>query len=152
MALEKRFSYIFGNKEVPGEHTVEITKEMARGAMHVVKNKPLPVEKLVKPVTSSVVEATSKAGIKPLDSLMGASKGVIRGASETGMDLGEATKQTMEAAREIAANTGISEKAAVIQAAEGALRAAEVIGPEAAAEVAEVHVSALLSLQEEGGY
>jgi MFS family permease len=138
VSLEKRLSPIFGNIEGLGEHTVEITKEMARGAMHVVKKKPLPVEKLVKPVTSSVVEAASKAGIKPLDSLLGASKGIIQGASETGMDLGEATKQTMEAAREIAANTGISEKAAVIQAAEGALRAAEIIGPEAAAEVAEV--------------
>jgi MFS family permease len=137
-ALERRLGPVWNTREVIEEHAVEITKEAARGAMHGADNKTLTADVLVGPVTSSVVEASSKAGVNPMDSLLGASQGVIQGAAETGVDLGQATIQTIEAAREIAANTGVSEKAAVIQAAEGALQAAEVIGPEAAAEVAEV--------------
>jgi hypothetical protein len=55
--------------------------------------------------------------------------------------LGEATIQTTEAAREIAANTGVPEQAAVTKAAGGALQAAEVIGREGAVEVVEVFAS-----------
>jgi MFS family permease len=137
LALEKMLPRIWKDKEVLDEHAVEISREVARGAMHAADKKPMPVEELVKPVTSSVVEATSKAGADPMNSLLGASRGVIQGASETGMDLSEATIQTLKAAREIAEKTGISPEEAIIQAAHGALQAAEGLGPEAAAEVVE---------------
>lgn len=133
--LEKKLAPVWKTREAVEEHAVEIAKEAARGAMHVVDDKSVSIEELVRPVTSGVVEVTGKAGVEPLESLLGASQGVIQGASETGLDLGEATAKTIEAAREIAAITGVSEQAAVIQAAEGALQAAEVIGPEAVAEV-----------------
>lgn len=137
-ALERRLVRIWKTREALEKHAVEITREAARGAMHAADNKPLTAEELVRPVTSGVVEVTSKVGADPLEGLLGASKGVIQGAAETGLDLGEATIETIEAAREIAASTGVPEKAAVIQAAEGALQAAEEFGPEAAAEVVEV--------------
>ncbi|MBN1692375.1 MAG: MFS transporter [Dehalococcoidales bacterium] len=137
LALEKRLPRVWKNKKVLGEHAVEISREVARGAMHVVDKKPLPVEKVVGPVASGIVEVTEKAGVNPMDSILGASRGVIQGASETGMDLSEATVQTLEAAREIAKRTGISQEEAIIQAAQGALQAAEGLGPEAAAEIVE---------------
>ncbi|MBN1160866.1 MAG: MFS transporter [Dehalococcoidales bacterium] len=135
VALEKML--IWKDKEALDKHAVEISREVARGAMHAADKKPLPVEGLVKPVTSGVVEATSKAGVDPMNGILGASKGVIQGASETGMDLGEATIKTLEAAREIAKKTGIPPEEAIIQAAQGALQAAEGLGPQAAAEIVE---------------
>ncbi|MCJ7606086.1 MAG: MFS transporter [Dehalococcoidales bacterium] len=133
--LERRLKKVWKTEKVLEEHAVEISREVARGAMHVVDDKPLSVEELVGPVTASVVGASVHAGVDPLDSLRGASQGIIQGAAETGLDLGEAAAQTFEAAREIAAETGVSEEAAVSQAVEGVLLAAEEIGPEALAEV-----------------
>jgi hypothetical protein len=111
-ALERRLAPVWKSREAVEEHAIEITREAARGAMHAADSQPVPPEKLVGPVTSGVVEATSKAGIDPLESLLGASKGVIQGAVETGANLGETTIQTLEAARVIAANTGVPERAA----------------------------------------
>jgi MFS family permease len=135
LALERML--IWKEKEVLDEHAVEISREVARGAMHVADKQSVPVEDLVKPVASGVVEATSKAGVDPMNGILGASEGVIQGASETGMDLSKATIQTLKAAREIAKRTGISPEEAIVQAAQGALQAAEGLGPEAAAEVVE---------------
>ncbi len=119
------------------EHGIEITRQAARGAMHVVNEKLLAVEQLVSPVMTAVVKVSSQAGVNPLNGILGASQGIIQGAAETGIDLGNATLQTIEAAREVAAQTGLSEESAVAKAAEGALQAAEAIGPEAVAQVAE---------------
>ena len=77
---------------------------------------------------------------------MGTSQGIIQGAIETGTDLGMATLQTIEATREVAAHTGLSEETAVAKAAEGVLLAAEAIGPEAVAEVAESLPEEILNL------
>jgi len=118
-------------------HGVEITREAARGAMHAVDEKSLSVKNLAHTVATSVVEASSRAGVSPMNGVLGASQGIIQGSAETGADLGEATLQTIEAAKEVAAHIGLSEEAAVDKAAEGALQAAEAIGPEAVAEVVE---------------
>jgi hypothetical protein len=149
-ALERRLSKVWKTKEVIEEHSVEITREVARGAMHVVDEKPVPVEELVGPVTSGVVEASSQAGVDPLDSIRGVSQGIIQGAVETGLDLSEAVEQTLEAARKIAAETGISSEEALIQAVEGVLLAAEEIGPEATAEVVEGISEEILELDKRG--
>ncbi len=145
-SLERGLARILNNKPALNEHAVEITREATRGAMHVMDDKPVPLQNLVLPVTSGVVEASSHAGADPLESLLGASQGVIQGAAETGADLSEATRRTLEAAREIALRTGIPEEEAVIQAAGGVLHAAEQIGPEAAAEVVEELPEQVLSL------
>ncbi len=135
--LERGLAKILNSEKVMDKHAVEITREATRGAMHVMDDKPVPLQDLVLPVTSGVVEASSHAGANPMESLIGASQGVIQGAAETGADLSEATRRTLEAAREIALRTGLPEEEAVIQAAQGALKAAEQIGPEAAAQVVE---------------
>jgi len=136
-ALEGGLNGIWKTREEVKAHGVEITRQMARGAMHVVNEKPLAVEQLVSPIIMGVVKVSSRAGVNPLNGILGASQGIIQGAAETGTDLGDATLQTIEAAKEIAAQTGLSEESAVARVAEGALQAAEAIGPEAVAEVAE---------------
>ena len=87
------------------EHGIEITRQAARGAMHAVDDKPLAVENLVIPVVTSVVKASSKAGVKPLNGVHGASQGVVQGAIETSTDLTAAVRETIEAAKEIAKQT-----------------------------------------------
>jgi len=118
-------------------HGVEVTRQAARGAMHVLDEKPMDVEQMTGSIMQGVAEASSHAGVNPGDAILGASQGIIQGAAETGTDLGTAALQTIEAAREVAAHTDLSEETAVAKAAEGVLLAAEAIGPEVVAEVAE---------------
>jgi MFS family permease len=137
-ALERRLSRFWKSRKVLDEHAVEITKEVARGAMHVVDEKSIEVNDLVKPVATSVVEASGKAGINPMNGIYGVSQGVIQGAAESGIELSKVTIEILQAARKIAEETGVSEEEAIIQAARGILTAAEQIGPEAAAEVVDI--------------
>jgi MFS family permease len=136
-ALESSLAEIWKAGEEVKEHGIEITRQIARGAMHVVSEKRLDVKQIVSAVTMGVVEASSKAGVNNLDGISGTSQGIIQGAAETGTDLGETTLQVIKTAKEIAAQTGLSEESAVAKAVEGVLQAAEAIGPKAAAEVAE---------------
>ncbi len=124
-------------REPVKEHGIEIARQAARGAMHAVNNQPLAVEQLTNLVLAAVVEASRKAGVQPEDAMLGASQGIIQGATETNIDLGTATAHIIGAAKQIAAQTDLSEDVAVAIATEGALQAAEAIGPEAVAEVAE---------------
>ncbi len=129
-ALQDNLAMVWKVKTETKEHGITITREAARGAMHVVDDKPLAVENLVVSVATSVVKASSKAGVNPLDGIQGASQGVIRGAIETGTDVTAATRQAIQAAREVARQTGISEDSAIAKATVGALEAAQAAGPE----------------------
>ena len=151
-ALENGLASVWKDKEGVEMHGVEITREVARGAMHVADEKPLSMEQLVSSVTTGVLEASSHSGVSPMNGILGASQGIIQGSAETGSDLGEATHQTIEAVRKVAAHIGLSEETAVDKAAEGALQAAEAIGPEAVAEVVESLPEEILALdkREEG--
>jgi len=150
-ALESGLAGIWKAREEVKEHGIEITRQAARGAMHVVNEKPLAMEQLAGPVITGVVQASSKAGVNPLNGILGASQGIIQGAAETEADLGAAALQTMEAAREVAAQAGLSEEVAVAKAAEGVLLAAEAIGPEVVAEVAESLPEEVLPLSDKEG-
>ena len=136
-ALQSGMAGIWKDRERVKEHGIEITRQTARGAMHVVNEKPLATEQLVGTVLMGVMEVSSKAGVNQLNGISGASQGIIQGASETKTDLGAVAPQIIEAARKVAAQAGLSEKAVVAEAVEGALLAAEAIGPEAVAYVAE---------------
>jgi MFS family permease/enamine deaminase RidA (YjgF/YER057c/UK114 family) len=135
--LESGLSRIWKATEEVKEHGIEITREAARGAMHVVNEKPLPIEQLVGPVIAAVVKVSGQAGVNPLNAISGASYGIIQGAAETGTDLADATRQAIAAAKEVAAQIGLPEESAVAKAAEATLQAAEAIGPEAVAKVVE---------------
>jgi len=129
-ALRDNLAMVWKDKTAAKEHGVEITRQAARGAMHVVDDKPLAVENLVIPVVTSVVKASSKAGVNPLNGIHGASQGVVQGAIETSTDVTAAVRETIKAAKEIAKQTGISEDSAVLKATVGALEAAQAAGPE----------------------
>jgi len=145
-ALGNGLNGIWKSREEVKLHGVEVTRQAARGAMHVLDEKPMDVEQVTGSIMQGVAKASSHAGVDPGDAILGASQGIIQGAAETGTDLGTATLQTIEAAREVAAHIDLSEETAVAKAAEGALLAAEVIGPEAAAQVAESLPEEILAL------
>jgi hypothetical protein len=134
-ALERSLTRVWKTRGIAEKHAVEVTREATRGAIHVVDEKAVPIDNLVEPIASSVIEASKNAGIQPITGITGVSQGVIQGASETGIDLSEATREILKAARKIAKELGVSEEEAIIKAAQGVLTAAEEIGPEAAAEV-----------------
>jgi len=136
-ALQDNLATVWKDKTATKEHGVEITRQAARGAMHVVDEKPLAVENLVGPVATSVVKASSKAGVNPLNGIHGASQGIIQGAIETDTDVTAAVRETIEAAKEVAKQTGISEDSAVIKATVGALEAAQAAGTEVVESVKE---------------
>jgi hypothetical protein len=136
-SLQDNLAMVWKMKKEVKAHGIDITREAARGAMHVMDDKPLTTEKLVSPIAMGVVKASSQAGISPLDGIEGSSQGIVQGAIETGTDLTTATAHTIEAAREVAKLTGISEESAVIKATVGALEAAETAGPAAVDKVKE---------------
>jgi MFS family permease len=142
-ALETGLAGVWDSTALPSAG-IEVARQAARGAMHVVDSQPLPLDNLVGAVTAGVVKVSTQAGVNPLDGILGVSEGVIQGAMETGADLSETTRKTLEAARKVATSAGVPEGAAMQRAAEGALRAAEGIGLEAVAEVADALPDELL--------
>lgn len=118
-------------------HDVEIVRQITRGAIHAVAGTALTMERLVIPVSESVLKVASQAGIEPLDTILGTSQGMIQGAAEIRADLKAVTEQTIEAAKKAAVQSGISQEVAVAKATEGALESAEVLGTEAIARVRE---------------
>lgn len=125
-------------REQTREHGVEISRQAARGAVHIVEDNPQLAEHLAGAVTTSVIEASERVGVDFENAILGASQGIVQGAAETNIDLSMVTADTMAAVGELAAQAGLSEELALARAAEGALQAAEALGPEAVAEVAEV--------------
>lgn len=135
--LDKNIVGISRSRRKIRKHGVEVAKQMARGAMHVVDEKPVEVTQLTDRVMEGVTTVSSQSGIKPQDAVSGASQGIIQGAIETDADIAAAVAETIIAAKEAAPRLGISEELAVKKAAEGALQVADSLGPEVAAEVME---------------
>jgi len=127
-ALGEGLSTVWKGGEGVKTHGLEISRHTARGAMHVLSERPLDMKSLVQSITSGVVEASRKAGVTPEDAIIGVSQGIIQGAVETESDLGIAVQQIIKTAREIAVKTGLSEETAVAKATEGALQVAESYG------------------------
>jgi MFS family permease len=127
-SLQVSLARILGTKEEVRTHGVEIVRETARGAMHVVDDKPISSEQLIPTLATSAVKISSQAGLDPINGIRGVSQGIIQGAVETGTDLTETTIQTIEAAKEVAKQSGLREEAAIIKATIGALEVAEVAG------------------------
>ena len=144
-ALEVGLAPILRYKRRVKAHGIEITQHAARGAMHVISEKPLDLEKVVASVMEGVVKVSSQAGVRPGDAILGASQGIIQGAAETEVDITATVVQTIEAAKEAATQIGLSEEEAAAKAAEGALQAAEAIGLEVASEVAQALPEELLA-------
>ncbi len=136
-ALQDSLSTVFSSKEEAKAHGVQITREVARGAMHGAGEKPVLADNELAPLTASVVKASSKAGVDPLSGIQGASQGIVQAAIEMKGNLTAATIQAIKAARELAKQAGVSEESAVVKASIGALEAAQAAGPEAVQKVKE---------------
>jgi MFS family permease len=119
------------------EHGREIVQHTVRGAMHVVDEKPVNMDRLIEQVVEGVITASNEAGMDSRDSLMGASQGVVQGAVETGADVTEAVKITFKTVKKASEGMGVSEDEALSIAAEGVILAAEPLGSEVVAEVVE---------------
>ena len=128
-ALEGGLNGIWKAKEEVKEHGVEITRQAARGAMHAANDKPVGMNNLAGSAITGVVQVSKKAGVDPQDAVMGASQGIIQGATETGADVTAATRQTIEAAKKVAKQEGLNEDSMMIKAIVGALEAAQAAGP-----------------------
>jgi MFS family permease len=135
--LESRLVNVWRSRAQVRRHGIEVTRHVARGAMHVVNEKTVETESLARSVMESVVTVSSHAGTRPEDAILGASQGIIQGAAETSADLGTATLHAIETARRVAAQVSLSEQEAVAKAVEGVLQAADALGPEALARVTE---------------
>lgn len=84
-ALERGLASVWKDKESIEIHGVEITREVTRGTMHVADEKPLSIEQLVSLVTTGVLEASSHAGVSPMNGILGASQGCYPGISRNGV-------------------------------------------------------------------
>ena len=124
-----------GKKAQVKVHGAEISRQVARGAVHVADDKPVDVGQLASAVVTGVVEASTRAGANLQDAIVGASRGIIQGTAEAHGDLAVAAAKAIETAKELALQSGMSQELAAAKAAEGALQAAEAIGAEAVARV-----------------
>ncbi|MDD5039430.1 MAG: MFS transporter [Dehalococcoidales bacterium] len=134
-ALEKDITGLSQSREEVKKHGVEISRQAARGAMHVVEEKAMDVEQVEGTIVTSVIKAVTRAGVDPEDAVLGASHGIIEGASETHSDLGTAARQIVESATKVTKQIHLSEKSVIAKMVEGTLQAAETISPEAFAQV-----------------
>jgi len=143
-SLNDELTHLWKGKE-ERTYGVEVARQAALGVIRATNNVPLDMEKFMVLITSGVVEVTSGAGMKPIDGIVGASRGIIQGAVETEADLELVTAHVVEAARRAASQTGLSEKTAVAKAIEGALDAAEALGTDTLARVKKALAVASLS-------
>jgi hypothetical protein len=137
-SMEAGLARVLGDRERVRAHGIEIARQAARGALHAADGKPLEAGHLEKAAVIGVVKASHQAGVRPEDAVLGAIEGIVQGAAETNLDVGDAVIQAIEATRRVAAQTGLSIEVAVERATQGALLAAEALGPEAMARVKEV--------------
>jgi hypothetical protein len=121
-SLESGLNGVWKGKETAVRlHGAEISRQMARGAVHIADDKPVDVGQLASAVVTGVVEVSTRAGADLHDAILGASQGIIQGIAEANGDLAAATTKTLETAKEVAVQTGVPEELAAAEAAEGAL-------------------------------
>ena len=151
-SLENGLNGVWKGKEAEVRvHGAEISRQMARGAVHVADDKPVDAGQVASAVVTGVVQVSTRAGADPHDAILGASQGIIQGTAEAHGDLAAATARTIETAKEIAGQAGVSQELAAAEAAEGALQAAEAIGAEAVAIVKEAIPPAELERRDDTG-
>jgi MFS family permease len=136
-ALDEGLSQLWVSPEADAQlHGREVATQAARGAIHAVDEESRKdIGRFAHQAVLGVVQALRRSRVDTLEALWGASYGVIRGAEEVKTDLGPVAQNSVEAARELASKTGLPEDAAVAQAIEGAMDAANAVGPQAAEQV-----------------
>jgi hypothetical protein len=137
-SLQNSLSGIWKDKEAEVRvHGAEISRQVARGAVHIADDKTVDSGQVAAAVIAGVVKASTQAGADPLDAILGASQGVIQGTAEAHGDLSTVTARTIETAKGLAVEAGVSETLIAVETAHNALETAEAIGSEAVAQVTE---------------
>jgi hypothetical protein len=112
----------------------------AKGAMNALDGVGAEAGEMARGTVLGVIRGVGRTSGDILDTVRSAAQGTVQGASESGADIGEIAQvatQAVEASRTAAQEMGFSEDAAANRAAQGAIAAAEALGPEVASRVIE---------------
>jgi hypothetical protein len=136
-ALEKMLIGLLRTEKADGVNVTELSQHTARGAMLAVEQTNLDAGEVARQTVVGIASALHKEGSEEnvAEALRGAAYGMVQGVSETGAQLEPAVSEAVEAAKEVAQQTGISQDVAVSQVVIGALEAAKDIGEESFAEI-----------------
>ncbi|MFA5054562.1 MAG: MFS transporter [Dehalococcoidia bacterium] len=136
-ALEKLLIGLLGTEQASGVNVTEISQHAARGAMRAVEQTNLDAGEVARQTVVGIASALHKQGGEEnvAEALRGAAYGMVQGASETGAQLETAVSEAVEAAKEVAQQTGIDQDVAVSQVVIGAIEAAKDIGKEPLEEI-----------------
>ena len=118
-----------------GKQGVEVALGATFGTIKAAQDMGLGAERLTEVAMRGTLDALDKAGATPLDALRGAVHGVIRGAAETNLRIGEVARHAIEAARKTASTLGVSAQEAERHAAQMAVEVAEELGGRDEAEI-----------------
>ncbi len=110
-------------------HRFEIARHGVRGALHALNDTTLDIEQLTHSAVEGVGNALRFSAADSPEILRGMGHGAVQGAGELGEDLTSAARGAIKAIRELAQRKGLDEESAVRHATQGAIDAAETIGP-----------------------
>jgi len=114
---------------------LEIARHTARGMVYATQGVSEEIRNLNVGTVLGTVRALREIATNPEEILREIGYGTILGAVEVGSDVTRSTRRVTRGAREAARELGISKAQAVEWVGQGSLSAAEVIGPEAVAQV-----------------
>ena len=129
---------------------VDVALGATLGAMHAAHDAGLGAERLTEAAMRGTLGALSSTGAAPLDILRGAIYGVIRGGSETNLQINEVAMHAIKAARSTASMLGLSRQEAALYAARVAVEAAEDLGGQNEVEIKEAILEELIETPESG--
>lgn len=112
-------------------HRFEIARHAVRGALHALNDTAMDIEHLTQSAVEGVGSALRFSSADSPEILRGMGHGAVQGAGELGGDLAAATRGALHAIRDLARQRGLNEDLAVHHASQGAMDAAEAIGPKA---------------------
>ena len=133
-----------------GHEGVDVALGATLGAMQAVQEAGIEAERVAEAAVQGTLEALNKTRAAPLDALRGVTYGVMRGASEINLQVGEAAAQAIEAARNAASEVGLSKEEAALYAAQVAVEAAKDLGSREEAEVKQAVLGHLIETPESG--
>ncbi|MEZ5414669.1 MAG: MFS transporter [Opitutaceae bacterium] len=128
-----------------GQHTAAVALGAVRWAIQAAGGKTKNERtKLAQEAVGTTMEALGQTSADPKEALRGAAYGAVIGASEAGLDPGEIAAEAVMAARKTAANLGLTEREAILTAAEAAVASTDQLDPVTASKVKEAILQELI--------
>ncbi len=122
-----------------GDASADVALHAARGVLHAAGKAGGNVEILSRGALLGASLALARTAASPVQTLVGAAQGIVRGAYETGSgdDLRRVVAGTLGGAREVSARLGLSERETVGSLAEGILEEAREVSPNEMEDIAD---------------